>query len=193
MRILILAAALGVLLYAGFALAAGEAKQEEVPMDKMVGQAEATLGKMKQALPRALDKLEEVQKEKDIQKLNCVNEKLTTIKILLKIGETAFVELQVQVQKKNKDNAGREFEKVQIAGTKLQVVKTELEGCAGTITNEGESSLEVTENKDVVAKVDPTKNYNPDDMTPSTPTQIQGGADMPIQSPTRPPRASPFQ
>ena len=49
---------------------------------------------MREILSRVLKHLEEAREERDVIKLNCVNEKLTAIKGLLKISEQADVSMQ---------------------------------------------------------------------------------------------------
>ena len=66
------------------------------------------LSQMRQGLKGVLARLEEARDGKDVVKLNCVNEKLTNIKGLLRISEQANVALQESVAKREEQAAERE-------------------------------------------------------------------------------------
>src|SRR5512136_1986435 len=68
---------------------------------EMLDRADRDVVRMKQVLKQVLGRVEEARGEKDIVKLNCVNEKLTQIKGLLKVAEQADVSLQEAVARKD--------------------------------------------------------------------------------------------
>src|SRR5688572_831719 len=66
-------------------------RTSEVPDSEKIRRSAEALTKMRQSLKEVIGKLEEARNSKDVVKLNCVNEKLTRIKGLLRISEQADV------------------------------------------------------------------------------------------------------
>ena len=138
--------------------------------------ASTYLGEMKDVLSAVLDLLKDAREEKDVIKLNCINEKLTSIKGLIRISEQADITLQEAVAKGEKDTATHEFHKMAISHQKLKILKTEAEQCVGELAVAvGKTTVEVEVVKDVVPERDPTK------------------VDLPETHIIRPPAASPYQ
>jgi ribosomal protein L9 len=121
------------------AVAAGPALAAQAPppqkgssdSDKLEAAAE-NLARMKTSLKQVLGRVEEARNEKDVVKLNCVNEKLTQIKALLKVAEQADISLHEAVS--NKDAAAEsEFAKITIARSKVEGLRAESEQCIGQL------------------------------------------------------------
>jgi TolA-binding protein len=94
--------------------------------------SEQHVGQMKGALKQVLGRVEEARNEKDVVKLNCVNEKLTQIKALLKVAEQADVALHEAIA--NRDpGADTEFSKVGIARTKIDALRSDADQCVGQL------------------------------------------------------------
>jgi hypothetical protein len=88
--------------------------------------------RMKAALRQVLGRVEEARNEKDVVKLNCVNEKLTQIKSLLKVAEQAEIALRESIA--NKDPSGdTEFSKIGIARTKIDGLRGDADQCIGQL------------------------------------------------------------
>lgn len=99
---------------------------------EMLDKADKDVGSMRQALKQVLQRLEESREEKDVVKLNCVNEKLTQIKSLLKVAEQADIALHEAVA--NRDpGAESEFSKVAIARAKIDALRGESDQCIGQL------------------------------------------------------------
>jgi hypothetical protein len=149
---------------------ASEVKDE----DKLERSAKA-LGTMREALRTVLEKLEEARRTKDVVKLNCVNEKLTQIKGLLRISETADVALQEAVTRKDGTAAEHEYTKVMIANQKVAQLRSETEECIGQLAfrTDENLSVEVEEPRDLPGG-DPTRPSPPPDILvrapPASPT-----------------------
>ena len=138
--------------------------------------ASTYLGEMKDVLSAVLDLLKDAREEKDVIKLNCINEKLTSIKGLIRISEQADITLQEAVAKGERDTATHEFHKIAISHQKIKILKTEAEQCVGELAFAvGKTTVEVEVDKDVVPEQDPTK------------------VELPETEITRPPAASPYQ
>lgn len=138
--------------------------------------ASDSIGEMKQMLGDVLRLLKEARDQKDVIKVNCVNEKLVTIKGLLRISEQCDVALEEAIAKGEKDTATHEFHKISISHQKIKVLRTEAEQCVGELAFAvGKTTKEIIIDKDMVPDLDPTK------------------TDFPATVVVRPPAASPYQ
>ncbi|RME28597.1 MAG: hypothetical protein D6806_02655 [Deltaproteobacteria bacterium] len=138
--------------------------------------ASSYLAEMKQVLSHVLKLLKEARDEKDIIKINCINEKLTTIKGLIRISEQADMTLQEAVAKGERESAEHEFHKIAISHQKVRNLRAEAEQCVGELAFAvGKTTVEVEVDKDQVPEKDPTEV-----PLPETPV-------------IRPPAASPYQ
>lgn len=150
------------------------AKAEALPPDpEKLQRSNDYLVQMRQALKAVISKLEEARASKDVVKLNCVNERLTNIKGLLRISEQADIGLQEAVAKKEAQSADHEYTKVTIARQKIEQLKAEAEQCVGMLAFE-------TGPTEVTVEV-------PADLPQTDPTQ----SPPPGPVVTRPPPASP--
>ncbi len=122
---------------------AGSGLSDGEKVEKTRGHVDA----MRSVLSDVLKKLEEARESKDVIKLNCVNEKLTQVKGLLKVAETASVALEEAVAKRESDAAEHEFTKISIARQKTDQLRNEAEACVGDVGADalGETDVEVEE------------------------------------------------
>ena len=145
------AIALCLLLGAGLARAAqGSAKPAttleraaEVPDAEKITRSGAAVSRMRAVLSEVLGRLEEARATKDVVKLNCVNEKLTQVKGLLRISEQSDVALQEAVAKKDTTAAEHEYSKVSIAKGKVEQLRGEAEQCIGQLAFRTDENLTV--------------------------------------------------
>lgn len=106
---------------------------ENVPDAEKISRTTGWLERMRASLAEVIGKLEEARNLKDVVKLNCVNEKLTQMKGLLRISEQAGVALQESVAKKETQAATDEYVKISIANTKVSQLRSEAEECIGQL------------------------------------------------------------
>jgi len=118
-------------------------KAASVPDPEKVQRSADGLARMREVLKDVLSKLEEARNTKDVVKLNCVNEKLTQIKGLLRISEQADVSLQEAVARKETAAAEHEFTKVTIARQKVDQLRSEAEECIGQLAFRTDENLTV--------------------------------------------------
>jgi hypothetical protein len=168
------------LLAAGTARAQGAAAPaarapEVVPDAQKVQKADEYLGRMRQDLKSVLGRLEDARSEKDIVKLNCVNEKLAQVKGLLRVAEQADVALQESVARKD-GGAEAEFQKIGIAKVKVDQLRAEADQCVG--------QLAYAVDERTTVEVEAPADLAPRDVTDREP---------PPPPVSRPPAASPFQ
>lgn len=129
----------------------------KVPDPEKVKVSNESVGRMRNVLREVLGKLEEARNSRDVIKLNCVNEKLTQIKGLLRISEQSDVQLQEAVAKKDSASSEHEYTKVTIAGSKVDKLRSEAEQCIGQLAfrTAENLSVEVAEPENL-PKGDPT-------------------------------------
>jgi len=119
--------------------------------------AEQLIDRMKDILKQSFDSLGSARSEKDLIKMNCVNEKLSSQKGLLKISEQAYIQLQDAVAQADEPSSNHEFTKISIAFQKMRGLGLETEGCAGeALRYTGDTRLEVDIDKDI-PEDDPTE------------------------------------
>ena len=126
--------------------AAAEAQNQidaNIPDPEKVKRSAEAVAKMRQALKDVIAKLEEARNTKDVVKLNCVNEKLTAIKGLLRISEIADVNLQEAVAKRESETATHEYTKVSIARGRVNQLRAEAEECIGQLAFRTDENLSV--------------------------------------------------
>lgn len=112
--------------------AAAQAPRKATSDTEKLEAATQHLARMKTSLKQVLSRVEEARNEKDVVKLNCVNEKLTQIKALLKVAEQADIALHEAVA--NRDaTADTEFAKIGIARSKIEGLRGDSEQCIGQL------------------------------------------------------------
>ncbi len=147
---------------------------EQVPDAEKAARAREHVNRMREILSQTLGHLEDAREERDVIKLNCVNEKLTAIKGLLKISEQADVALQEALARRNAEVAQHEFEKIAIAANKCEQLFAESEACVGELAvYSGDTQVEVE-----------VEGEPPVDLYEELPV---------TELVTRPPAASPYQ
>lgn len=133
-------------------------KASDVPDVTKLERSGKAIGAMREVLRDVLGKLEEARRAKDVVKLNCVNEKLTQIKGLLRISEQSDVALQEAVSQRDTTSSEHEYTKVMIAQQKVSQLRTEAEKCIGQLAFRADEnmSVEVEEPTDLPGG-DPTR------------------------------------
>lgn len=121
----------------------GADEKDNPPNPEKIRRSSEALQKMRQALKDVLGKLEEARNSRDVVKLNCVNEKLTQVKGLLRISELADVAMQEAIAKKEDSGALHEYTKVSIAVTKVTQLRAEAEQCLGQLAFRTDENLAI--------------------------------------------------
>ena len=80
-----------------------------------------------------LQKLQTAFDKKDIIQTNCVRDKLSTVKGLLRISEEADVSLREAVVTGQSNLITHEYVKISMAVERVQISRTQIEGCAGNV------------------------------------------------------------
>jgi hypothetical protein len=114
------------------------------------------------------------RKDKDMIKLNCVNDKLTQLKGHMTVSDQAMSSLTLDIAKSDDTARQHEFTRITILYQKVVTLGTEAEQCIGEdVSYVGATRVDV--------EVDPS-------IPPDDPTQPE----LPVPVVTRPPEASPF-
>ncbi len=111
------------------------------------GDADIRLDAIKSTLKLALQRLERARSNKDIIQLNCVNDKLTSIKGFLRISEQARVSLAEAMGQRDFDLVEHEFQKISVAAARVENLRLQVEGCVGELsqyTGDPDTRIEVS-------------------------------------------------
>ena len=116
--------------------AAIAAKAAKLTFDEKKKRSDSMLSEMRKARLHALDQLNEARTSKDIIRLNCVNEKLTQIKGLLKIGEKASLKMfeELAAPKPEDKTINFQYSTLAVAYQRTLVRRTEADECLGEAT-----------------------------------------------------------
>jgi hypothetical protein len=87
---------------------------------------------MRAALRQVTSKAEDARNEKDVVKLNCVNEKLAQMKGLLKVAEQSEAAIKEAAVRKD-PSLNAEFAKVSIARSKTEGLQSDAQQCIGQL------------------------------------------------------------
>jgi hypothetical protein len=137
-----------------------------------VEKASDHIAKMKSAMKSVLGRVEDARNEKDVVKLNCVNEKLTQVKGLLKVAEVADVQLNEAIARKD-EAADTEFQKISMARAKIDQLRSEADQCIGQLAYvvDSETSVEVQQPENLPS-LDVTRR-NPPPQPSATPPVVR--------------------
>ena len=125
---------------------------EKVSNEEKPEKSRRAIDKMRGALTKVIKYLEEAREQRDVLKLNCVNEKLTAIKGLLRVSEQADVAMQEAIATGELTAADHEYEKIMIASKKVQGLATESEvGIGELAVYSGQTSVSVEVGDEVVS------------------------------------------
>ncbi len=135
--------------------------------------ADGAVGQMQNTLTLVLKYVGDARKDRDLIKLNCINEKLTQVKALLRLGEQSYVALQETVARGDEEGAIHEYAKIDLARRRVAELRVESEQCIGqmayvvdertVVTVETPEGLpDVTTNPTAAAPI----NYNPPALSP---------------------------
>ena len=139
-----------------------------------IAQSKDYYKKMQETQRRVTQLQSKAKKDKDMVKLNCVNDKLTQLKGHMTVADQSLSTLSVDVAKGDDGARQHEFTRITILYQKVVTLGTEAEQCIGEdVSYVGPTTVDV--------EIDPS-------VPPGDPTI----PDLPVPVVTRPPEASPF-
>jgi hypothetical protein len=104
----------------------------DIPQERWVSYSEEALSEMRGILKKAMQMLADARKSNDAVRLNCVNEKVTSMKGILRVSEDADLALQEHMAMNAIDKAKKELAKIRIGRTKLKEALTGANTCSGS-------------------------------------------------------------
>ena len=139
--------------------------------DQMLKYASETVGELEGHLQKVQRAADDAKKQKDLLLLNCLNEKLTDIRSLLKVAETAKAQLEESIARNERDRAEHEFSKVVIARTRGAELVRESETCSGEgifSTAEGPTTVLESGPGGDITDMDPDADFDASGDIPTT-------------------------
>jgi len=106
-------------------------KKAEIPAAQMSAGADGYLIKMRDVLKRVVQLQGIARKQKDVIKLNCVNDKLLQIKQLVNIGEANKTNLDEAIARDDESGRYDFYSNITIANDQVQTLGAEAEQCIG--------------------------------------------------------------
>ncbi len=125
---------------------------DSLSKEEMRERGEAKLGAMRVTLESTTELLEQArQDDRDILKINCINENLASIKGFVNVGEQSYESLAESVDVNNDhDGAAHHYTLISIAGQRVTGLGEQARVCAGEELRYAEDSvLEVTVDPDI--------------------------------------------
>lgn len=170
-------------------------KDEEVPVARFQERSNEYLVEMRAALTRGLEILRETREDMDALRLQCVNEKVTAMKGILRISEDANISLQEAIATRATERARYEFNKIRTSRNKMAEMLSAAQNCVGAEASyTGGSDLTVEVDPSVIAQDpyygDPDFFFTPEDSLTDPSGDELGGDDPPE---ARPPQVSIYQ
>ena len=151
-------------------------KTSHLSGEEQLTQAQAYLTKMQSLLHQVRRVADRARTERDLIKLNCVNDKLIQIQGHLRVGEQVQNALKMTVARGDEGGRTHEFAKLTIVYQKVTVLAQEAEACIGEeIAYVGRTRVDVQVDPDIDQQHDPT---------------VEPPVALPL---IRPPVASPFR
>lgn len=98
---------------------------------EMIAQSKSYRERMKQSETHISGLVESARKQKDIIRLNCLNDKLVQVRGNSTIADQAMQALQEAALRKDEGGGLYEFTRITIVHQKIQVLVAEAEACAG--------------------------------------------------------------
>lgn len=144
MRVTFLSLVLGLVASPAFGQGLGgdlERSAASSPQEKLTFAAEAN-EEMRDAIKNVSKLLETARKESNVERLQCLNTRITSVRALLQVSEAAEVEMRDALNGGDTERADHEFRKVAVARTKSQQLLAEANRCADdTGLRSGETSV----------------------------------------------------
>lgn len=148
------------------------AKRPALSPQEQLAQAKVSIAKLQEILKKALTLHEKAKKDKDVIRLNCLNDKIVQIRGHIAVGDRTLNGLTEAVGKLDAEASQHEYGRVKIVLQKVQVLGTEAENCVGEISLFPEGGGEVLLDIDPsIPTTDPTTVYIPDLAPIARPTE----------------------
>lgn len=108
---------------------------ERLPSSEKVKLAGEALASMQDALKFTLRELQSSYESKDVTQTNCIKERLSTVKGLLRISEEAEINLSEAVITGQVDLVNHEFVKIKMASSRVRDLRSQVANCAKDVND----------------------------------------------------------
>lgn len=129
------------------AVASAAGLEDKLSMEQMKKTAEEMIANMRGMRENGESSLRQARADKDVGRMDCVNEALIALKGVLKLGEDYLYDLQAEYKLGNAKGVEAAFQKVKLAAKKIDDLDARLRSCGGP-AEEG-----VVEGKPVIERV----------------------------------------
>ena len=106
-------------------------KRADISPADMQTRSDQYLKRMQEVFRRVVHLQDVARKQKDVIKLNCVNDKLLQIKQLMNIADSAKINMQETIARNDEEGRYHEFGRITIAEQQVSILGTEAENCIG--------------------------------------------------------------
>lgn len=134
---------------------------DSIPDDQKLEFATLALKEIRTNVTEVSRMLETAEKEKDIIRIQCLGKKLTTMRALLEVSESALTALQSAIKNAEKARAAMEYRKIYISLMKVRQFRAEADACAGGASKQGATDVEVID-AGLQYDLDDTEGFDPD-------------------------------
>ena len=108
---------------------------EQLSNQEKLSRVRREVGAMREVLQQAMKALRGAHERKDITQINCVKDRLSTIKGLLRISTEAGMSLDEALVDNQADLVNHEYVKVMMASDRIGIAQLQLMGCTGDMTD----------------------------------------------------------
>jgi hypothetical protein len=117
---------------------------QKLSSEQKVTKANSMISKMEGSLKEAYIILKKTRKEKDVIKLNCVNDSIRKISGLLKRSKDDSINLQESIAKDDPKSINYYYTKISLANENIKQASIEALSCSGTITIESNPVVDIS-------------------------------------------------
>jgi hypothetical protein len=164
------------LVLALFASTAFAATSDLSPADKIKVAAESVEG-IEAVHKQAIDRQTAANDAQDFVQLNCVRDKLSQVRGLLKLAERAKTSLTEAIGAKDRELVDHELSKIEIASTRAKTLQSEMDVCVGESSHytgatvldfkiEGDQRKDDPTDEPLAGLLDSIQTDRPDDSDP---------------------------
>jgi hypothetical protein len=119
--------------------------KEKMSLGEMSKKADLLIGEMRGIKDTSEARLREARAEKDMERMDCINEALMALKGVLNLAETYYYDFQARVKGSDSKGGRTEYTKVKIVSAKIMDLDAQIRSCGGP------SDQGVTEGEPVIA------------------------------------------
>ena len=125
--------------------------------------AESVIAEVNRGVATIQKDADQAKKDRDILKLNCLNQNLSELRALLKIAETAFAQMEDDISKARDTEASHQFRSIVIVRKQAADLIIQASECTGEgilQSGEGQTNIVVSSNLGDIEVVEPDEDID---------------------------------